>query len=257
MKKQLELVKVERLASSVSITLNRANKKNALDEMLTKRLIECIELFDNDATIKSIVIKADGNDFCAGMDFAWVAECVSKGNDDFAVLISRLFEVLSACSKPIVTIAQGYICGGGVGILACSDIVLASPDAVIQFPEIKVGLLPAIISPYVLNMMSSRQARRYFLTAEAISADHALQLGLIHRIVSPEKINSTVEKIIENLSLAETSVLSDIKKISCVDVTDKKHAMIKMRQLLLKAAKTETAQRRISEFFSKCKKQVA
>src|SRR5262249_27749326 len=151
------------------LTLNRPHVHNAFDNEMIQKLIEYFKMLQDLPSVRALVIRGNGASFCAGADLSWI-ERTSQGSSaesfENAQDLSTMLYSLDTLPIPTVTYSHGAVRGGGVGIVACSDIVLSDSQTTFSFPEIRLGLAPALISPYILKAISSRQARRYFLTAE-------------------------------------------------------------------------------------------
>lgn len=165
------------------LTLNRIEKHNAFDDFLLQAFQEAIDEATADPSTRVILIKANGRFFSSGADLLWMQKMVNYTADENlrdALVLGKFLFTLYQSPKPIVTVAQGSAFGGGVGILAASDVVIASCNAQFCFSEVKLGLIPAVISPYVIKAIGERETKRLFMSAETFSANDAKQLGLIH-----------------------------------------------------------------------------
>lgn len=171
------------------ITLNRISKHNAFDDQLLVELQRILEQAQHDHTVRVIVIKANGKHFSAGADLEWMQRMAHFSEDENiadAAILAKLMHTLHDLSKPTIAMVQGAAYGGGVGLVAACDIAIAADTALFCFSEVKIGLIPAIISPYVIKAIGERAASWLFMSAETIDANRALQLNLVqHRV--PEK----------------------------------------------------------------------
>lgn len=198
------------------IIINRPNLHNAFDDVLIQNMLQVLKEFDQDLKIKVVQIAAKGKIFSSGADINWMQGTMSYSFDENikdATALSDLMETLKFLSKPTIVQIQGAVFGGGVGLVACCDIAVASTAASFCLSEVKIGLIPAVISPYVIAAMGERAARRYMLTAEQFSASDAKNMGLIHQVVSPEELNSTVQNITEKLLRNSPQAVNAAKKI--------------------------------------------
>lgn len=169
-----------------TVSLNRPKLHNAFDEMLIVELTRCLQTWENMPEVRIVVLRAEGTSFSAGADLNWmqrVAKYSEAENFDDAMKLAQLMKTLNFLNKPTVAMVQGAAFGGGVGLVACCDMVIATVNASFCLSEVKLGLIPAVISPYVIVAMGVRAARRYFLTAERFDAQIAQHLGLVHEIV--------------------------------------------------------------------------
>lgn len=188
--------------SITTITLNRPEIHNAFDDELIQQLTTTLEKINNDKTVRVVILAANGKSFCAGADLKWMQKMANYLRDENlqdAHALAKLMKTLNDLNKPTIALVQGAAYGGGVGLVACCDIAIASTEASFCFSEVKIGLVPAIISPYSIRAIGERAARRYFLTAEKFSAEEAYRLGLVHLVVPPAELNTTSEKIAKTL----------------------------------------------------------
>lgn len=171
------------------LTLNRPERHNAFDATVIDELARAIERMANDARVRVVVLSSTGKSFCAGADLDWMRRAASLPPEDNlreARELARMLRRFKTCPKPVIARVQGPAHGGGVGLLACCDIVIATFDAQFSFSEVKLGLIPATIGPHVIAAIGERHARRYMLTAERFSAREAYRIGLVHELVVDE-----------------------------------------------------------------------
>ncbi|MBI42249.1 enoyl-CoA hydratase/isomerase family protein [Marinobacter lutaoensis] len=165
------------------VVLNRPDKRNAFDDVIIQQLIHALTDVNADTGTRVVILRSEGKHFSAGADLAWMRRMAGNSrqeNLDDARQLARLMAVLNGLSKPVIGLVQGAAYGGAVGLAACCDIVLATEQSSFCLSEVKLGLIPAVISPYVVRAIGERQARRYFLSAEVFSAWQARDYGLVH-----------------------------------------------------------------------------
>ena len=185
-----------------TLVMNRPEIHNAFDDDLIRDMTVALRELDEDFAVRVIVLAANGKSFSAGADMNWmkrVAEYTEKENLEDARHLADLMRTLNELKKPTIAKVQGPAFGGGVGLVACCDIALASEHAAFALTEVKLGLIPSVISPYVVRAISERQARRYFLTAERFDAREALRIGLVHKVVSTEQLDDWTLKFARQL----------------------------------------------------------
>ncbi len=185
-----------------TLQLNRPDRHNAFDDALIADMTALLADFAADPAVRVVVLRSTGKSFSAGADLNWMRRVAAYGEADNrrdAAGLDRLMHTLDRMEKPTIAVVQGPAYGGGVGLAACCDIVLASTAAKFAISEVKLGLIPAVISPYVINAIGARQARRYFLTAETMDAACAHRLGLVHELAEPEALESRAETLIATL----------------------------------------------------------
>jgi len=172
-----------------TITINRPEVHNAFDEHLIAELSDRFASVDRDNDIRVVEIAARGRTFCAGADLDWMrrtAEYSKEENLADSRKLAVALKLLNTMSKPTLALVQGPAYGGGVGIVAACDIAISVRSAAFCLSEVKLGLIPAVVSPYVVGAVGARQARRYFLTAERFDAVEAMRIGLVHLVVNDE-----------------------------------------------------------------------
>ena len=186
----------------VTLTINRPEIHNAFDHVLITELIEALDSVANDSEARVLILRSEGKSFSAGADLRWMrrmADYSAEENKADAMQLATLMKKLNTLSKPTIARVQGAAFGGGVGLVACCDIAVASTKALFCLSEVRLGLIPAVISPYVVAAIGERAARRYFLTAERFNVDEALRLDLVHEVVEESELDSSIEEITKNL----------------------------------------------------------
>lgn len=210
-------VKVEHDARGVvTITLNRQSVHNAFDDIMITELTEHLRSCNKDPTVRVILLASLGKCFSAGADINWMREkAKSKSSENLAdaLKLATLMETLDTLEKPTIARVQGPAYGGGVGLVACCDVAIGTPKALFRFSEVRLGLIPAVISPYVIRTMGARHARRYFQTAEPIEANAAVSLGLLHVVVPETKLDEQVADCVTALLAAGPNALKQSKKL--------------------------------------------
>ncbi|MCW8857514.1 MAG: enoyl-CoA hydratase/isomerase family protein [Kangiella sp.] len=184
------------------ITLTRPEIHNAFDDKLIGELTEAFTAMENNVEVEMVVLRAEGKSFSAGADLNWMrrmADYSWEENYQDSQALATLMNTIYSMSKTTVCQVQGAAFGGGVGLVACCDIVIASERASFCLSEVKLGLIPAVISPYVVKAMGERQAQRYFTTAERFKANKAAEYGLVHEVVSEESLVEKTNEVIATL----------------------------------------------------------
>lgn len=193
---------IEATGPVVRVRLNRPELHNAFDAGLIATLTEALAALGEDASIRVVVLEGAGASFSAGADLNWMrgmAAASESENRTDALTLARLMRTLDELPKPTVARVHGAAFGGGVGLIACCDIAIAADGATFGLTEAKLGLLPAVISPYVIAAIGARQARRWFATAELFDAATALRLQLVHEVVSTNELDAAVQRQIDLL----------------------------------------------------------
>lgn len=184
------------------IVLNRPDVHNALNEHVIAAFSKAIDAIAADPAVRLVVLAGAGKSFCAGGDLAWMRKTAEYGFEQNIADANKLADMLhwlNTCPKPVLALVQGSVFGGGVGVVSCCDIVIAAEDVRFSLSEVRLGLIPATISPYVVRKLGESAARRYFLTAEVFGAAEAKRLGLAHEIVPADGLEAAGEKMIATL----------------------------------------------------------
>ncbi|MEO0393524.1 MAG: enoyl-CoA hydratase/isomerase family protein [Pseudomonadota bacterium] len=207
---------VETSEDIAQITLNRPEKHNAFDDGLIASLTSAFNAIGADDHIRAVVLRAHGPSFSAGADANWMRRMAGYDeaeNLHDAKALAGLMATIDGLPKPVIARVQGPAIGGGVGLVACSDIVVAADTAFFQLSEVKLGLTPSTISPFVIRAMGGRAARRYFLTAERMDATTAQRLGLVHEVVAEDALDGAVDALIGYLRKAGPEALAQSKQL--------------------------------------------
>ncbi|ONG54397.1 enoyl-CoA hydratase [Pseudoroseomonas deserti] len=185
-----------------TLTLNRPDRHNAFDDALIAELNATLARLAADPKVRVVVLASTGGSFSAGADLGWMKRMATQSqaeNEADAGLMAAMLHALDRLPKPTIALVQGSAYGGGVGLVACCDIAIGTPAARFCLSEVKLGLTPATISPYVVAAIGPRQARRLFITAEVFSAETAQDIGLLHQVVPEAELAATGEAVVASL----------------------------------------------------------
>ncbi|MBS1129372.1 MAG: Enoyl-CoA hydratase/isomerase [Proteobacteria bacterium] len=185
-----------------TIWMNRPDLHNAFDETLIAELTAACIALNEDEDVRVVILAGRGKSFSAGADLNWMKRAANNGLDDNlndARALAKMLRTLAEMKKPTIARVQGAALGGGMGLAATCDIAVASSKAIFATSEVKFGIIPSAISPYVLRAIGARQATRYFQSAERIDAFRARELGLVHEAVSPEDLDAKIQEIVATL----------------------------------------------------------
>jgi methylglutaconyl-CoA hydratase len=199
-----------------TLTLNRPEVHNAFDAALVQRLTELLMEIKSRADVRAVVLTGAGRSFSAGADVNWMrsmAGCSEEENVEDALHLADLMSLLNALPLPTVARVNGHAYGGGVGLVACCDIAIASSEARFALSEVRLGLVPAVISPYVVAAIGERNARRLFLSAEAMNAKLARRVGLVHEIAKPSKLDAALDDQLGMLLKGGPNALRESKEL--------------------------------------------
>ena len=244
-----DVIYVKRQAQVGELVLNRAAKLNALNVPLLRQFTELMVQIKQDQALRVLVLRGAGRLFCGGADLAAVEEGTL---DDASRLLSHLLHEFS--QLPLATIAKvtGGAYGGGIGLLCCCDCVIAAQNTRFAFGELKLGLVPAIILPYVLATMGARQARRYCLSAETFDSSIALHLNLVHEVVADDALDGVIERQIQYFLHTAPQAFRQVKTLiqqSHAPSQEEREACVRLSSTLWRG---DEAQAGIQAFFDQC-----
>jgi methylglutaconyl-CoA hydratase len=198
------------------LTLNRPDVHNAFDDRQIVELTRAFGDLAGDDTVRAVVLTGAGRSFSAGADLNWMRRTATYTEDDNlrdARSLAGLMRALHELSKPTVARVNGAALGGGTGLVACCDIVIASEQAVFGTTEVRLGIIPAVIGPYVIAAIGPRQARRLMLTGERITAREAARIGLVHEVVALDELDAAVEKVLSQLLTGGPAAIAAAKRL--------------------------------------------
>jgi methylglutaconyl-CoA hydratase len=209
-------LRVSRSVPILTVTLNRPAVRNAFDEAMIAELAAVFIDATADREIRVIVLEGEGKSFCAGADVHWMQRAAGfsrEENLEDARKMARMLRMIDTCAKPVIGRIHGAAIGGGVGLTAVCDIAIAAKGTVFSLAEVKLGILPAVISPYVLRAIGARNARQYFLTGERFDADEAFRIGLIHAVAEGADLDAAVERKIDALLTSGPEAVAAAKRM--------------------------------------------
>jgi methylglutaconyl-CoA hydratase len=199
-----------------TVTLNRPEVRNAFNDEVIAELTAVFAELGKRAEVRCVVLAANGPAFCAGADLNWMKRMAGYTREENladASQLARMLEVIFHCPKPTIAKVQGDVYAGGTGLVAACDMAVAVDSAQFCLSEVKLGLIPATISPYVIRAMGTRAAHRYFLTAERFGAAEALRIGFVHEVVKAEELDAKTAEIAQALVNAGPEAVKACKKL--------------------------------------------
>ncbi len=199
-----------------TITLNRPDLHNAFDDTLISSLTSELRRLDRDDDVRVVLLAARGKSFSSGADLNWMRRMADYSFDENladAMDLAELMKTLANLAKPTIALVQGAAIGGGVGLVACCDIALATTEVTFCLSEVKLGLIPAVISPYVAAAIGPRATRRYFITAERFDAAEAHRLGLVHEVVTPDELGPRADSLSRLLLRNSPQAMASVKEL--------------------------------------------
>lgn len=207
---------VETQNGVTTLTLNRPEVHNAFDEALIGNLTDAFNAAANDAGVRAVVLRANGKSFSAGADLNWMKRMAGFSEEENltdAKRLAELLRVIDTCPKPTIARIHGAAFAGATGLIACCDLAVAVTEVEFAVTEVRLGLIPAVISPYLIRAMGARQARRWFLTAERFSAEQALAMNLIHEVVAADELDPCVDHWLDAIRKAGPNALAAAKQL--------------------------------------------
>lgn len=199
-----------------TLTINRSEVHNAFDDTLIAGLSDALTEIDNNPDVRVMVLRSEGKNFSAGADLRWMrrmSDYTQEENKADAMQLANMLNQLNTLSKPTIAQVQGIAFGGGVGLVSCCDMVVASTNALFSLSEVRLGIIPAVISPHVVAAIGERSARRYFMTAERFSAEEARCIGLVHEVAELDQLSEQSEAWIAHLLQAGPEALKAAKDL--------------------------------------------
>ena len=198
------------------VTLARPDVRNAFNAEVIRELREAFLALSGNPAIRAVVLAGEGKTFCGGADVNWMRGALDLTYDENvadAEAMSAMFRAIDRCSKPVIGRIHGAALGGGAGLAAVCDIAIAAVDTTFGFTEVKLGIIPAVISPFVLAKIGTSHARALFLTGERFRAQHALAIGLVHQLVDEDDLDKTISRIARELLSAGPSAVAAAKTL--------------------------------------------
>lgn len=231
-----------------TITLNRPERRNAFDEQMLIEVSETVSTLP--AEVRVLVLRGQGKVFCAGADLAWMM----SGAGATSSRLDEMFVAIDTCRVPVVACVHGAAMAGAIGIVASSDIVVAAASTVFAFTEVKIGLIPAVISPYVVRKVGYSFARAAFIGAERFDAQRAYEVGLVHRVVAEDELDAAVKEVVGGLLTGGPEAMREARKL-VDEVWSKRPAEVRDMTVAAISARrsSEEAQEGVHAFLEKRK----
>jgi len=208
----MEALRVDQAADLLRVTMARPEQRNAFDAALIEELTAAFSQVGED--VRVVVLAGEGKSFSAGADVEWMRNAIELSYEENVADARRLrmmLETIDSCPAPVLARVQGHALGGGCGLVACVDIAVSAPDVRFAFSEVKLGIIPAVISPFALAKIGPSAARRYFVTGERFDAATALRIGLVHELA--EDLDAAVERVVAELRTAGPEAARHAKKL--------------------------------------------
>ena len=211
-----ETLDVSKENDVATVMLNRPHVHNAMNEILCKELIHCFQQLANDASVRVIILTGSGSSFCAGADLNWMKGMIrysQEGNRRESNLILEMYQTIFSSPKPVIGKINGNAFGGGVGLIAVCDITIAAPGAQFAFSEVKLGIIPSIVSTFVSYRLTRADMRRLFLTGERFDTMYAHEIGLVDFIVPSEELDKKVEYYVNQIRSSGPQAILEVKTL--------------------------------------------
>ena len=215
-KSDFDTILYERRGQVAWVTLNRPKVHNAFNVKMIEEMTEAVHRVKEDGALRIVILTGSGKSFCSGADLNWLREIVDysfeQNLEESRALADVLFQ-LYTLPKPTIALVNGAAIGGGTGFLSACDMAVSAEEAVFGLSEVKIGLVPAAISPYVLRKIGESKAREYFLTGKRIPARKAQEIGLVNEVVPLEKLSESMDRLIENLLTSGPEAMASCKEL--------------------------------------------
>ena len=239
-----------------TLTLNRPERRNALNGKLMTALVEQLQKLEQDRATRVVVLTGNGRAFCSGADLAWIEQVIEQSetaNLKDARLLADMMQRLNNFPKPVLALVNGSVFGGGLGLIACCDISLAVDTAEFACSEVRLGLVAAVIAPYLLTAIGPRQARRLLLTAERFSTDQALEMGLVHQVATEASLETVLDKQLAHLLQGEPVAQTESKRLLQSLLSMDSNLPYQTAELTARIRATHEARSRIQAFLNRHK----
>jgi len=217
-----ETIEIHKEKDVTTVYLNRPEVHNAMNEKLMKELTTCFKELSRDDNTRIIILTGRGKSFCAGADLNWMksmAKYSKEENIEDSRLLLNLYETIYTCPKPVIGRINGHAFGGGLGLFAVCDIAIAIPNCKFAFSEVKLGIIPSVISTYIVRRIGLSNMRRLFITGERFNSEYAKEVGLIDYVVPEEKFDERIQRYVELLRSSGPKAMEEVKKL--VDACEK------------------------------------
>jgi methylglutaconyl-CoA hydratase len=245
-------IHVRRLAGVDHVTLNRPEVRNAFDDRVIAEMTAWAERAAADGSLRAVVLSGAGPSFCAGADLAWMTRMAGYSEEENlrdARAAAAMFAAIDTLPVPVIAQMHGAALGGGAGLAAVADIAVAADDAMFGFPEVKLGLIPAVIAPYVLAKIGASAARELFMTGRRFDAAHARHIGLVHAVVPAvrlvDEVNKYLAEIAKNGPEAMSAAKALLRKIATVSIAE---ALPATAEAIAERRASDEAQKLMGEF---------
>ena len=210
------VIRVEREGTHARVVVDRPDVRNAFNAALIAALHRTFAMLGDDATVRSIELTGAGKTFSGGADISWMRDALELGEDDNvrdAAAMAAMFRAIDACPKPVIARVHGAALGGGCGLVAVADVAVAADDTSFGFTEVKLGLIPAVISPFVVAKIGSSHARALFVTGERFDAQHARAIGLVHVVVPAAELDARIAALVGEFRTAGRAAVAAAKRL--------------------------------------------
>ncbi len=211
-----QAIRISAQGGVATVVLSRPDVRNAFNDEVIAELSQAFIQLGDDPQVRAIVLMAEGPAFCAGADLNWMrrmADYSREENEQDAEKLAFMLRTIYECPKPTIARVQGDVYAGGMGLVACCDMAVSVDTANYCLSEVKLGLIPATIGPYVIRAMGPRASHRYFLTAERFSAQQAQRIGFVHEVVPADQLDATVSTWVQALLAASPNAIKECKKL--------------------------------------------
>ncbi len=253
----METIRLEQNGAVATVILNRPEVHNAFNVTMISEMTEVFTQLGHDDGVRVVVLAGKGKSFSAGGDLNWMKQSISyteAQNKEDATNMAKMFNTIDTCPKPVIARIHGAALGGGCGLTSCVDIAVASENALFGLTEVRLGIIPAAISPYVLQKIGLSNARRFFMTSERFDANTALDIGLVHIVTTSEKLDEVVQTEVEKMMIGGPKAHGETKSlIRAVANHDPIDVLEETANRIARVRVSDEAQEGMNAFFEKRK----
>jgi len=213
---EYETIEISKKNDVITVSLNRPDVHNAMNELLMKELTECFKNLSKNKDIRCIILTGNGKSFCSGADLNWMKSMVNYSKEENikdSRLLLDLYESIYTCKKPVIGRINGHAFGGGIGLIAVCDITVTVPNKKFAFSEANLGIIPSVISTYVSPRIKKSDMKRFFITAELFTSDTAKNIGLIDYVVSYDEFDNKINECIKLVKSSGPNAINEVKNL--------------------------------------------
>ncbi|MBC86384.1 MAG: enoyl-CoA hydratase [Bdellovibrionaceae bacterium] len=250
----MEFIKFVEKSNSTEIILNRADKRNAFHPQMIDEITQAFSQVSLDESNRAVIVKGEGASFCAGADLGWMksmADFSESENQDDSNKLFEMFYSIYSCPLPVISVAHGHVMGGATGIVACSDIAISTPKTLFAFSEVRLGLVPAVISPFLTQKLIPSHSSRWMLTGERFNGEQALAAGLVTELVEEGELEGSLQKYLNSFNLSGPLAVRHTKRLLRSQLPDPQQHRLATTKVIAERRVSEEGQAGLRGFLDK------